>query len=516
MKWVLTFSGKTGKVWSLRNQERRLNDDKNMHGSIAGIRKFVQIPILALLVVCTFFLQADQLDPENTEPRSAHSAKFTGSANLLDIATVEISAPASAAPASAAPESAVPESPAPEIAAPEIAVPESVVPEIAVPEIAVPEKVADDFLDNQPWIEAKIRKGDTLSHLFRRHGLASKEAYLIVQLEEAKRLEKIMPGETIRLKKNREGKLGLLQYSISLFNLLHVQADQGSYQAHVEIRVPEIRINNAKAIIYDSLLGAASDINLSYDIIFKVIHLFGWQIDFTQDLRVGDQFLVIYEELYLDGEKIGEGEIVAAELIVSGKSFQAIRFSDEKGFSRYFTPDGSNVSGTFLRSPLKFGHITSSFSHNRLHPIKKVWRAHKGVDYGAPAGTPVMATGDGMIAIARRNSGYGKTVIIRHGGVYDTLYAHLSGYGKNISPGKRVNQGDIIGYVGSTGLATGSHLHYEFRINGVHHNPATVEIPKSTSIEEKYRDGFLRLAKYWVAELEYLNRLPLARSEPNQ
>ena len=288
MKWVLTFSGKTGKVCSLRNQERRLNDDNNMHGSIAGIRKFVQIPILALLAVCTFFLQADQLDPENTEPRSAHSANFTGSANLLDSATVEISAPASAAPESAAPESVVPE---------------IAVPEIAVPEIATPEKVADDFLDNQPWIEAKIRKGDTLSHLFRRHGLASKEAYFIVQLEQAKRLEKIRPGETIRLKKNREGKLGLLQYSISLFNLLHVQADQGSYQAHVEIRVPEIRINNAKAIIYDSLLGAASDINLSYDIIFKVIHLFGWQIDFTQDLRVGDQFLVIYEELYLDGEK---------------------------------------------------------------------------------------------------------------------------------------------------------------------------------------------------------------------
>ncbi len=467
-----------------------------MHGSIASIRKFVQIPILALLAVCTFFLQADQLDPENTEPRSAHSANITGSANLLDIATVEISAPESIVPETAVPETAVPES--------------------AVPEIATHEKVADDFLYNHPWIEAKIRKGDTLSHLFRRHGLASKEAYLIVQLEEAKRLEKIRPGETIRLKKNREGKLGLLQYSISLFSLLHVQADQGAYQAYVETRVPVIRINNAKAIIYDSLLGAASDANLSYDIIFKVIHLFGWQIDFTQDLRVGDQFLIIYEELYLDEEKIGEGEIVAAELIVSGKSFQAIRFSDEKGFSRYFTPDGSNVSGTFLRSPLKFGHITSSFSHNRLHPIKKVWRAHKGVDYGAPTGTPVMATGDGMIAIARWNSGYGKTVIIRHGGVYDTLYAHLSGYGKIISPGKRVNQGDIIGYVGSTGLATGSHLHYEFRINGVHHNPATVEIPKSTSIEEKYRDGFLKLAKYWIAELEYLNRIPLARSEPDQ
>ncbi len=467
-----------------------------MRGSIAGIRKYVQISILALSAVCTFLLQADQLDPENTELRSAHSSNFTESASLLNTATIE----------SFAPESAVPES----------AVPESAVPEVAVPEVATSEKVADDFLDSQPWIEAKIRKGDTLSHLFRRHGLSSKEAYLIVQHEEAKRLEKIKPGETIRLKKNREGKLGLLQYNISLFRLLHVKPDQGSYQVHVETKVPFIRTNNAKAIIYDSLLGAASDVNLSRDVIFKVIHLFGWQIDFTQDLRVGDQFLVIYEELYLDGKKIGDGEIIAAELIVSGKSFQAIRFSDEKGFSRYFAPDGSNVTGSFLRSPLKFGHITSSFSHNRLHPIKKVWRAHKGVDYGAPTGTPVMATGDGMVSIARRNSGYGKTVIIRHGGVYDTLYAHLSAYGKNISPGKRVNQGDIIGYVGSTGLATGPHLHYEFRINGVHHNPATVEIPKSEPIDEKYRDGFLKLAKYWVAELEYLNRLPLARSEPNQ
>ena len=460
MKWVLTFSGKTGKVWSLRNQERRLNDDNNMHGSIAGIRKFVQIPILALLAVCTFFLQADQLDPENTEPRSAHSANFTGSANLLDIATVEISAPESAVPESAVPESAesavpesavpesaVPESAVPESAAPESAVPESAAPESAVPEIAVPEnrhprkKLQTISWITSPGSKRKSEKGTPYPICSGVTVLPARKPTLSFNSKEAKRLERIKPGETIRLKKNREGKLGLLQYRINLFNLLHVQADQGSYLAHVEIRVPEIRINNAKAIIYDSLLGAASDINLSYDIIFKVIHLFGWQIDFTQDLRVGDQFLIIYEDIYLDGEKIGEGEIVAAELIVSGKFFQAIRFSDERGFSRYFTPDGSNVSGTFLRSPLKFGHITSSFSHNRLHPIKKVWRAHKGVDYGAPTGTPVMATGDGVISIARRNNGYGKTVIIRHGGVYDTLYAHFIGIREKYIPGKTCQPG---------------------------------------------------------------------------
>lgn len=378
---------------------------------------------------------------------------------------------------------------------------------------ATTEACADSFLDNQPWIDAKIRKGDTLSHLFRRHGLDSKEAYRIARLEEAKPLLKFRPGETIRLKKSREGKLGLLQYRLGKFDVLNVCADQDSWLAYTKTRNPEIRINNVRAIIYNSLLGAAAETDLSLGTLYKVINLFAWQIDFSQDLRVGDQFLIIYEELFLDGKKIGEGEVIAAELIVSGKTWRAIRFSDEQGDPHYFAPDGSSVTGTFLRSPLKFGHITSSFSNNRLHPIKKVWRAHKGVDYGAPTGTPVMATGDGLVTLSGWKSGYGKTVIIRHAGMYDTLYAHLSRYGKNITPGRRVKQGDIIGYVGSTGLATGPHLHYEFRIHGVHHNPATVELPKSTPIEDKYRDRFLKLARVWTGELDYLNRIPLARTE---
>ena len=378
---------------------------------------------------------------------------------------------------------------------------------------APPQTCADDFPDSQSWIEGKVRKGDTLSHFFRRHGLDSQEAYRIARLEEAKPLLKFRPGETLRLKKTQEGKLGLLQYKPGKFDVLHVCADQDSWLAYTETRKPEIRINNTRAIIYNSLLGAASETDLSVDTLYKVINLFRWQIDFSQDLRVGDQFLIIYEELFLDGKKIGEGEIIATELTVSGKTWRAIRFSDEQGSPHYFAPDGSSVTGTFLRSPLKFGYITSSFSHNRLHPVKKVWRAHKGVDYGAPAGTPVMVTGDGLITLARRKGGYGKTVVIRHAGVYDTLYAHLSRYGKNITPGMRVKQGDIIGYVGSTGLATGPHLHYEFRIRGVHHNPATVELPKSASIKDKYRDRFLNLASLWAGELDYLNRIPFARTE---
>ncbi len=367
--------------------------------------------------------------------------------------------------------------------------------------------------DDPAWIDAKVGKGDTLSHLFKRHGLDIGEAYRIARIEEAKPLLKFRPGQTVRLKKTPEGKLGLLQYKLGKFDVLNVCADRNSWLAYTETRKPEIRINNARVIIYNSLLESASETDLSLETLYKVIHLFGWQIDFSQDLKVGDQFLVIYEELFLDGKKIGEGEIIAAELIVSGKIWRAIRFADEQGQPRYFAPDGSSVTGTFLRSPLKFGHITSSFSNNRLHPVKKVWRAHKGVDYGAPTGTPIMATGDGLVTSTGRKGGYGKTIIIHHAGVYDTLYAHLSRYAKGIAPGKRVKQGDIIGYVGSTGLATGPHLHYEFRINGVHHNPATVELPKSASIDDEYRDPFLKLARLWAGELDYLNRIPLARTE---
>ncbi len=415
-----------------------------MHGSIVGMRLFVQVFLLALLAVCSLTLQANLPDAGGI----ATAGACTGNSP-----------------------------------------------------------------DDSPWIDAKIKKGDTLSHLFMRHGLDSKEAYRIARIEEAKPLLNFKAGETVRLKKTRQGELELLQYKLGKFDVLNVCADQGSWLAYTETRSPEVRVNNARMIIYSSLLEAASETNLSPGTLYKAIDLFGWQIDFSRDIRVGDQFLVIYEDLFLDGKKIGEGEIIAAELIVSGKTWRAIRFSDEQGQSLYFAPDGSSVTGTFLRSPLKFGYITSAFSHNRLHPIKKVWRAHKGVDYGAPAGTPVMATGDGLVTLAKRKGGYGKTIIIRHAGVYDTLYAHLSSYAKNITPGKRVKQGDIIGYVGSTGLATGPHLHYEFRINGVHHNPTTVELPKSMPIPDKHRERFFELANLWAGELDYLNRIPLARTE---
>lgn len=373
------------------------------------------------------------------------------------------------------------------------------------------------YLDSQPWTTSKVGKGDTLSELFNRVDLGSREAYQIASLEKASALLKIRPGDEIFTRKTSDGKLGQLKYPLSdLETLLLTRTsanDQETNLFDVELitREPEIRINNARAIINHTLLGSATEAGVSYKTIYKLIAMLGWQVDFSMDLRKGDQFSIIYEELFLDGEKIGDGDIIAAELIVSGKKLQAVRHIDEDGFVDFFAPNGDGIKGTFLRSPLKFGHITSNFSKSRLHPIQKVWKAHKGVDYGAPRGTPVMATGDGTIALAGRKGGYGKTVVIRHGGKYETLYAHLSGYAKGIKSGARVSQGDIIGYVGRTGLATGNHLHYEFRIHGIHKNPVTVEFPKSSPIADKYRSQFQQLAGVWISELDYLNRAPVAK-----
>ena len=384
------------------------------------------------------------------------------------------------------------------------------------PDVDQPVTQPSEYLGDQPWIVVKVKKGDTLTHIFQRLGLKSREAIELAQVEEADALLKMKPGEEIRVKKDAQGKMGKLQYALDRFKILNIVQIENQYFAGLETRVPEIRTNNAKAVIHNSLYESATEAGIAIDVISDFAALFGWQVDFAMDLRSGDQFSIIYEELFLDDEKVENGEIIAAELIVSGKKLQGIRHVDEDGSVNYYSPDGEGIRGTFLRTPLEIGRITSKFSNRRLHPIKKVWTAHKGVDYGAPTGTPVLATGKGRVIKAGRQNGYGKTILIRHGAKYQTLYAHLSRYARGIVRGAQVEQGEVIGYVGSTGLATGPHLHYEFRVNGVHKNPVTVQLPKSDPIPDKYKSDFLRYAAIWVSELDYLSRIYLAQNETYQ
>jgi len=223
--------------------------------------------------------------------------------------------------------------------------------------------------------------------------------------------------------------------------------------------------------------------------------IFAWDVDFVLDIRAGDSFSVIYEELWRDSEKLGEGDILAAEFINQGQAFRAVRYQDPSGRVDYFTPEGTSVRKAFIRAPVAFSRVSSSFNPNRRHPVLHTIRAHRGVDYAAPRGTPVKAAGDGKIIHRGRKGGYGNAVILQHGSNITTLYAHLNGFSKSARNGSRVKQGDVIGYVGSTGLASGPHLHYEYRRNGVHMNPRTVKLPDADPINPQYLADFQKAAQ---------------------
>jgi murein DD-endopeptidase MepM/ murein hydrolase activator NlpD len=248
----------------------------------------------------------------------------------------------------------------------------------------------------------------------------------------------------------------------------------------------------------------------------NVAGIFAWDVDFVLDIRVGDNFYVLYEEIWQDGEYVTDGEIVAAEFNNNGRSHRAIRFIDEGGRSDYFTPEGLSVRKAFMRAPVDFTRISSNFNPRRRHPILNTIRAHRGVDYAAPRGTPIKASGDGKVIFRGTKSGYGKTVILQHGGNITTLYAHMSNFAAKAKLGSRVVQGQTIGFVGATGLATANHLHYEYRVNGVHRNPRTVPLPKADPIADRYRDEFLAASQPIIEELENFKRTQLASVALNQ
>ena len=234
----------------------------------------------------------------------------------------------------------------------------------------------------------------------------------------------------------------------------------------------------------------------------ELASLFGWDVDFVLDIREGDSFSVMYEEHFLDGEKIDEGPILAAQFTNQGNTFTALRYTDSAGDSNYFTPDGYSMRKAFLRSPVDFARISSRFNLQRKHPVLNRIRAHKGVDYAASTGTPIKSAGDGKIIFRGVKGGYGNVVIVQHGGNITTLYAHMKSFKRGQSVGSRVKQGQVIGFVGSSGLATGPHLHYEFRLNGVHKNPLTVKLPQAEPVAKAEKGSFDLAANKLMVQLE--------------
>jgi len=352
------------------------------------------------------------------------------------------------------------------------------------------------------WTEITVRQGDTLSSILQRHGYNSAEISQVVRTNpQARTLRQLHPGETLRLRAADDAGLAELVYQISPIEVVRLARQQDRFDVARETRVLENRIAYVSGTIESSLFEDGQDAGLSDALVMKLVEIFGWDIDFALDLRRGDSFAVIYEEKYWQGQKISDGAILAAEFVNQGQVHRAIGHRDASGNIAYYAPDGMSLRRSFLRTPVQFSRITSRFSAGRYHPILKTWRAHKGVDYAAPVGTPVRATSAGRIQSLGWNGGYGKSIVIRHNATYSTVYGHLSRYNGKLHVGSSVEQGQIIGYVGATGLATGPHLHYEFRVNGAHRNPLTYHFPGAAPIAAEYRDDFAESARTWGAQL---------------
>ena len=364
------------------------------------------------------------------------------------------------------------------------------------------------------WHNIKIRNGDTLSHIFRRLGLSSTEAIKVAYAPTGNWLKSgLKPNQEFRIAQTEDGKFAALEVSyLPTAQLRTVIAQDNEYIVGYRKLESEVQEHYACSKIRINLYEAAKAVKLPSSVVEEFVQIFDSRIDFSRQLRKGDEYCVIYNQTYMKGDPANEPRIIAAYLRQKNNLIQAFRYTREDGRAIYYDQNGLNMQGHFLRSPIKYARVTSVFSDNRFHPILKKHRKHMGVDYGARKGTPVRATAQGVVAQRSSNTGYGKMILLRHGSSYETVYAHMSKFGNGTARGSRVEQGKIIGYVGMTGLSTGSHLHYEFRVNGVHRDPLNYEMPMGVPIAKKDRENYNQLVNRLSEKLNNIDQPMLAYS----
>ena len=351
-----------------------------------------------------------------------------------------------------------------------------------------------------------VKKGDSLAIIFKRNGFSPQQTYRVSQAgDPAKKLLRIMPGDVLALQIDPQGELFSLHYPFSSTDTLVITRNEdNTFTSNIETIEVETRLNYTQGDVTNSFWNAGLKANLTNSQIMQLAGIFGWDVDFALGLRAGDSFYVMFEERYINGEFIENGEIVAAQFINRGEAFTAIRYDD----GNFYTPEGRSMRKSFLRAPVNFRYISSSFKKKRFHPVQKRWKAHRGVDYAADRGTPVMAAGDGKVIKAAYDKYNGHHVFIQHGEKYVTKYLHFTK--RKVKKGQTVKQGQMIGTVGSTGLASGPHLHYEFLVNGVHRNPRTVNLPKAQPIARKEKVKFTNIAAVRMQQLNNNKRVMLA------
>lgn len=350
-----------------------------------------------------------------------------------------------------------------------------------------------------------VNSGDTLSVLFAQAGLDNSLLHRILSNnKDAKRFTQLKVGQTLSFEFDENKELRAISSQVSSLESIHIekQSNSDNFTFRNHVAQTQTREQFAQGTIQGALFAATKKANMPYALALDMANIFGYDIDFAQDLRKGDTFEVLYEEKTLEGKAVGTGNILTARFTNRGKVYTAVRYTDKNGNTSYYSADGSSLRKAFIRTPVDFARISSRFSNGRKHPILNKIRAHKGVDYAAPRGTPIKAAGDGRVTLAGRKGGYGNTVVIKHGQRYQTLYAHMNGFAKGIRSGSNVKQGQIIGYIGTTGLSTGPHLHYEFQVNGVHVDPLSQKLPISDPIHASEKQRFAQYSQPLIAKLD--------------
>ncbi|AGA88114.1 metalloendopeptidase-like membrane protein [Stutzerimonas stutzeri RCH2] len=348
-----------------------------------------------------------------------------------------------------------------------------------------------------------VANGDTLSTVFAKVGLSPSVMHAVLaSSQDAKQLSRLKIGQALEFKLTENGELANLRSKLNSLETLALEKTADGYAFKKEQVKPEVTSVYARGEIDSSLFLAAKRAGLSHNLTMDLANVFGYDIDFALDIRKGDSFEVIYEEKTVEGERVGTGNILAARFTNRGKTYSAVRYTSKDGATSYYNADGTSMRKAFIRTPVDFARISSRFSNGRKHPILNKIRAHKGVDYAAPHGTPIKSAGDGKVLLAGRKGGYGNTVIIQHGQRYRTLYAHMQGFAKGVRNGSTVKQGQIIGYIGTTGLSTGPHLHYEFQVDGVHVDPLGLKLPMADPIAQNEKQRFMQLSQPLMARMD--------------
>lgn len=362
--------------------------------------------------------------------------------------------------------------------------------------------------------EIIVAKGDTLSTLFEKVGLSATTLQEVMASDkQARQFTRLQAGQVLQFELTPDGQLKQMHSKLSDLEAISLAKTADGFSFSREVSKPNVRNAYAHGVINSSLSSSAARAGLSHNLTMDMANIFGYDVDFAQDIRKGDEFDVVYEQKVVNGKPVGTGNILSARFTNRGKTYTAVRYTNKQGNTNYYTAEGNSMRKAFIRTPVDFARISSMFSMGRKHPILNKIRAHKGVDYAAPRGTPIKATGDGKVLLAGRRGGYGNTVIIQHGDTYRTLYGHMQGFAKGVKTGGSVKQGQVIGYIGTTGLSTGPHLHYEFQVNGVHVDPLGQKLPMADPIAKSEKQRFMQQSQPLMARMDQEKATTLASNK---